>query len=170
MKQMKLKDLMTMTKSFKPILVSNATQVGITFAKVNYGKDTRGYYKSVLGSALSRGTKKRIKFFEIRLYYDPKSNYVPPKMRTMGKDKYIGPEDAPPFTVESTVWLRCNCEYFLYACEVAVGRRGSAPIGKSQGGVSNGAWYKPTGPNPSGVPNVCKHILAAIKKGALVKK
>lgn len=59
----------------------------------------------------------------------------------------------------SKVWVSCDCEYFLYHCEVALMKKGS-----SDENYSNGAFPKIT--NPRLVAHACKHIVAALQKGA----
>lgn len=61
------------------------------------------------------------------------------------------------------VAVSCDCEYFLYHCEVADQRKGSAEIE-----YSNGRWPKIT--NPRGVAHLCKHIVACISHGAADKR
>jgi len=65
-----------------------------------------------------------------------------------------------PRLVTAKMWVSCNCEYFLFHCEVAVQRKGSTDIE-----YSNGARPKVT--NPSMIPAMCKHCVAAIRAGAL---
>lgn len=140
--------------------MSNASGVSISFGAVKYGKDERGYFKAVSGLGLSRGPNKKAKKFEIRLYYDKKAGYIPENLRG---DKYVGPQKAPPFTVKSKAWVSCSCEYFLYHAEVA-----DASTGSSSVRYSNGARPKIT--NPGMVGHLCKHLISAARKGALVKK
>lgn len=61
----------------------------------------------------------------------------------------------------------CDCENFLYACEVALWKEGSARIEEpfEMKIWSNGEDYTDAGPNPSAVPIICKHIYAAILNG-----
>lgn len=61
----------------------------------------------------------------------------------------------------SKVWASCDCEYFLYHCEVALQRRGSSDIN-----FSNGKLPKIT--NPRLVSHACKHIVACLQRGAFM--
>jgi hypothetical protein len=61
------------------------------------------------------------------------------------------------------VWVSCDCEYFLYHCEVADQRKGNTDIE-----YSNGRWPKET--NPRGIAHLCKHIVACISHGAADKR
>ena len=159
-----VKQLVANTNSHRSNVVKNSSDVTIAFGKTREGKDPRGYYKAVVGRALSRGRNKRQKKFEIRLYYPmtraKADQYIPPALR---KGLYTGPEKAPPFTIQSKVWVSCDCEYFLYHCEVADAEHDSASIK-----YSNGKY--PTQTNPQGVGHICKHLLASVRKGALLKK
>lgn len=53
------------------------------------------------------------------------------------------------------VW--CDCEYFKFNCETALALRGSSAIINS-----NGALPKIT--NPNGVPGLCKHCIAFLRR------
>ncbi len=61
----------------------------------------------------------------------------------------------------SKVWASCSCAYFLYHCEVALKKRGSTDIN-----YSNGKFPKIT--NPRLVSHACKHIVAALQRGAFM--
>lgn len=76
--------------------------------------------------------------------------------------KAIVVADTIPRTVEARVygnspdakvWVTCNCEYFLYHCEVADEKKDSTDIFHSNG-------KKPRVTNPNMVPHICKHIAA----------
>jgi len=172
---MTLRQLRISTQSFKPILMRNAQKVKISMGTATYGKDSRGIYKSIPAQALTREPGKKPHYLEARVYIDPKTKFIPVEMRPKGKP-YVGPEEPPAFTDQSEVWVRCDCEFFLYGCEVAVARKNSAPLGKANGGVSNGAWYngvtegRHRSPNPHGVPVICKHLISLFSRGALAKK
>lgn len=60
------------------------------------------------------------------------------------------------------VWVSCDCEWFLYTCEVALSKFGCTNIIHSNGSF-------PIVRNPNSVPMVCKHLVAlaplAIKHG-----
>ena len=161
-----VKKLIEQTRAHRKVLLSNANIVSIAFSKTKQGKDPRGYYKMVWGSAKTNKPGKRAHKFEIRLYWSQTraktDQYIPPELREKGQ-KYLGPEEAPPFNLDSLVWVSCSCEYFLYNCEVA-----DAETDNSTVKYSNGAFPKIT--NPQGVGHLCKHLISAFKKGALVKK
>lgn len=61
----------------------------------------------------------------------------------------------------SKIWASCSCPYYLYHVEVALTKRGSADIN-----YSNGQLPKIT--NPRLVSHACKHIVAALQKGAFM--
>ncbi len=61
----------------------------------------------------------------------------------------------------SKVWASCECPYFLYHCEVALQKRGSTDIN-----FSNGKLPKIT--NPRLVAHSCKHVVAALQRGAFM--
>lgn len=173
-----VKDLIANTQSHRARLISNAGSVGISFGRVEEGKDARGYYRSVKGRALSKGKGKKQKTFEIRLYY-PKppakvDQYIPSKFRV---GKYLGPEKAPDITIKNKVWVFCTCEYFLFHCEVADAEQDNSTINAMpRDFYSNGERFTqnngkfPSITNPGGVGHVCKHLIAALRKGALLKK
>ena len=52
------------------------------------------------------------------------------------------------------VLLYCTCDYFLYACDEALNGEGSSELRGS-----DGSGYHDDGPNPSGTPRACKHLL-----------
>ena len=62
----------------------------------------------------------------------------------------------------------CSCEFYLYACEVALWHEGSARIDEpiEMRTWSNGEEYTADGPNPRAIPIICKHIYAALLAGA----
>jgi hypothetical protein len=162
--QLTVKQLRDYTRAHRDKLFSNAAKVAISFGKVVEGQDPRGYYRKVVGRALSKGQNKKQKTFEIRFYYPTTrakaDQYIPPALR---KGAYVGPKEAPDLTLESKVWVRCNCEYFLYHCEVANAETDNANVE-----YSNGKF--PVITNPQGIGHLCKHLLAALSKGALLKK
>lgn len=159
---LKIKDLLSQSKTHRAVLISNSNIVGVSFAPSSYGKDSLGYYKSVKGTALTNQPGKKVKKIEIRLYYEEKSGFIP-NANNLRPKNYSGPKSAPPFTIDSKAWVSCSCEYFLYHCEVADTKKDSSSIK-----YSNGAMPKVT--NPRMIPHICKHLIAAIRKGALVKK
>lgn len=66
---------------------------------------------------------------------------------------------------KAPVWVGCDCEFFLYTCEVALAKYGCSDVRHS-----NGAF--PIIRNPRMVPMLCKHLIAAapiaISSGAQV--
>jgi hypothetical protein len=159
---LKVKTLLAQTRAHRPVLISNAGSVSVSFQKTIVGRDVRGYYRSIRATALTNKPGKKPKNVEIRLYWDTKSNYVPESLRQKGKP-YGGPEKAPPFTIETPAWVSCSCEYFLYHCEVADTRKYSSSIR-----YSNGAAPRVT--NPQEIGHLCKHLISCLRKGALVVK
>jgi hypothetical protein len=138
--------------------------VSIAFKPTRVGKDVFGYYRAVAGSAHTNEKGKKTKKFEFRLYWGGRgtSMYVPAALRQKGKP-YAGPEDPPPFTVMTKVWVSCSCEYFKFHCEVSDSEDDSSSIK-----YSNGMGPKIT--NPLHIPHICKHLISGLRKGALVKK
>lgn len=67
------------------------------------------------------------------------------------KAKKTDPEPKPGLA--TPVWVRCTCPWFLYNCEYALARYGSATIHYSNGNPANQT-------NPKNIPYVCKHIYA----------
>ena len=161
-----VKKLIAHSKVHRGVLISNASAVSIAFVKPRGGKDPRGYYKSIAGTARTNKPGKVTKKFEIRLYYPkrrkPDEQYVPVEAREKTKP-YIGPEEAPPFNLDTAAWVTCSCEYFMYHCEVADAQHDNSSIK-----YSNGKF--PSETNPSGVAHLCKHLISAFRKGALIKK
>ncbi len=161
---LKVKDLLKLSRAHRPVLVSNASNVGVTFSSVVYGKDARGYFKKVRGTALTNAPGKKVKKFEIRIYYDKKTGFIP-DFKDLQPRNYKEPKnsDASKLTVESLCWVRCSCEYFLYHCEVADTRKEASSIKYSNGALPNKT-------NPRFIPHICKHLIKAIQAGALIRK
>lgn len=159
-----VKQLLRQTGQHRQVLLSNSNKVSISFNKTKVGKDPRGYYKSVTGSARTNAKGKKTKKFEIRFYWPKPSakakQYIPPELRDQN---YIGPEEAPLFTLDTKCWVSCSCEYFLFHCEVADAESDNSSIR-----YSNGKF--PVITNPQGIQHLCKHLIAATRKGALLKK
>jgi len=161
---LRVKELLAHTKTHRPVLLSNASQVMITFKPKNRnGKDVFGYYHSVSGSALTRAKGKKTKYFEIRLYWGGrgKTMYIPPELRKKGIP-YIGPIKPPLFTIETKVWVTCSCEYNLYHCEVANEEEDSSSMKYSNG-------MGPNITNPQHIAHLCKHLIQSLRRGALLK-
>lgn len=164
-----------------PDLVANATSVQVAFGKVTEGKDARGYYKSVPGTAKTLG-KTSQKRFEIRLYYpkgrSKKEAYIPPQLR---QGKYEGPDKAPNITHDCRAWVFCTCEYFLFHCEVADAESDNSTINYLPRNITTTKDGKvvritknngkaPIITNPNHIGHLCKHLIASLRKGALLKK
>ena len=64
--------------------------------------------------------------------------------------------------------VNCSCEFYMYACEMGLANKGSARIEEpiEMRIWSNGEWYTENGPNPKGLPIICKHVYAALMSGA----
>jgi hypothetical protein len=167
-----VKQLLAHTKTHRGVIIDNSGKVSITIAGAKNGKDKNGYYRSISGAARSAGQGKRTKRWEIRLYWPKKTKYIPPEFRPKSNRKdpktgepismYQGPEDPPPFTVDTKCWVSCSCEYFLYHCEVADFVEDASAIKYSNGNL-------PGHTNPAMVSHLCKHLVAALRKGALQK-
>lgn len=167
---LKLSQLLAMTMSHRPVLRSNASHVQIAFKKPTVGKDFGGYYREIAGTARTTEPGKKNHFFKIRVYWPKNSGYVPQEILNAQAAKALGKKmppmkakPAPPFTVDSRVWVSCDCEYFLYHCEVADAEDDSSKVIYSNGKA-------PIKTNPNHIPHLCKHLISGFRKGALVKK
>jgi len=161
---LKVKTLLAQTRSHRPVLVSNSNIVSISFGKTIAGQDGHGYYRAVRWKALTNRPGKKPKDVEIRLYWPEQSGWIPEVLRpTRAGYVYNGPVKPPPFTVETDVWASCSCPYWLFHVEVADTRKGSSSIR-----YSNGAAPRIT--NPNQIAHLCKHVLAGLRRGALVVK
>lgn len=159
-----VKQLLRQTGQHRQVLLSNSNKVSVSFNKGKVGKDGRGYYKAITGSARTNAKGKKTKKFEIRFYWPQTrakaDQYIPPELR---KGPYAGPEEPPLFTLDTKCWVSCSCEYFLFHCEVADAESDNSSIR-----YSNGKFPRIT--NPQGIGHVCKHLISALRKGALLKK
>ena len=180
-----VKNLLSFTRSGHNKLFSNADAVGVGWGKAFVeGKDARGYYWGIIGAAKTNAPNKKQKKWEMRFYY-PKTRakedqYIPLKFREKG---YEGPKKPPKTTQDTHVWVFCTCEYFLFACELADAERDASTLNPSwhkrrldaydssgkQITRNNEKGYQAHGPNPGGVPRLCKHLIAAIQAGALTR-
>lgn len=177
-----VKQLLAYTQSFKQKLVTNSSSVGVRFIKpTTHGKDFRGYYKAVKARAKTNAPGKNWKSLEFRFYYpsskSKKDQYIPENLRK--GTPYMGPEKEPQFTHDSKVFVFCTCEWFLFAAEVADESTDNTKLnymkrnfmsGDQRITHNNGKGYAPDGPNPRGIPHLCKHLISALRKGALVVK
>lgn len=159
-----VEQLVRFTKSHRQVLISNSENVGVTFGKVTVGFDDLGslngrYYKAVNAVAITRAPGKKPKKIQIRLYHDAKGKWVPPELRKKGA-AYTGPDKEPQFTLKTDAWVSCSCEYFKYHCEVANAKNENSNVK-----YSNGADPKIT--NPRKVAHLCKHLVSALRGGAL---
>jgi len=77
---------------------------------------------------------------------------------------FYGPGD----DMNTRAAANCSCEFYMYACEVALMDKGSSRIEEpiEMRIWSNGDGYSADGPNPRAIPIVCKHIYAALLQGA----
>lgn len=71
------------------------------------------------------------------------------EMRFYGEDEY-----------DSKAWVSCDCEYFKYTCEVALYNKDSSDIIHSNG-------EDPNIRNPKQIGILCKHLVAALRAGAV---
>ncbi len=161
-----VREMLQLTAGHRKKLLSNATEVSVAFQRPKEGRDERGYYRGLMIAARTAKPGKKTKRVELRFYYpekkSAKSNYIPPEFR-IKDEKYLGPKKPPQLSLSSHVWMRCSCEYFLYHCEVADHGTNNADIKYSNGRA-------PVITNPREIPHCCKHIIAALRKGALLKK
>lgn len=147
-------------------LIKYSNKVSVAFNTPKVGKDPRGYYRAVLASARTNEAGKKTKRIELRFYW-PKGRakadtYIPDKLRQNGVP-YFGPTEAPKFDLDTPVWVQCNCEWFLYNAEVANAESDNSTIKYSNGKA-------PVINNPREIQHLCKHLISAIRKGALLKK
>jgi len=125
-----IEQLISTTNSAHPRILSNARGVAVKLKKVKSLKDKDGDpYREI--TAICRG--KTI----------PRTVV----MRIYGKgDK------------NSQIWASCDCEWFLYYCEVALTKKGSSDVI-----YSNGENPKITNPRRLGI--ACKHICSCLIRG-----
>lgn len=147
-------------------IIQNSNDVSVSFNKPKAGKDARGYYRSLTASARTNKPGKKTKRMEIRFYW-PKARakddqYIPPEFRVLG-DPYWGPEEPPKFTIDTACWVSCSCPWFLFICEVADAESDNSTIRYSNGKA-------PVETNPRSLGCLCKHLISAIRRGALLKK
>lgn len=164
-----VKQLLRQTGQHRQVLISNSNKVSVSFNKPTVGKDSRGYFRRVMASARTNAAGKKTKRIELRFYW-PKGrskaeHYVPEELRKkeLHGQPYLGPEEAPKFTTETPVWVSCSCAYFLFHCEVADAESDNSDIKYSNG-------KGPSITNPNHVAHLCKHLISALRKGALLKK
>jgi hypothetical protein len=125
-----IEQLISTTRAAHPRILANARQVSVTLKKARKRKDADGDpYQEV--TAICRGA-------------------TIPRNVTM---KIYGRGDK-----NSKIWASCDCEWFLYYCEVALTKRGSSEVI-----YSNGKDPKIT--NPRKLSVACKHILSCILHG-----
>jgi hypothetical protein len=127
-----VEQLIEYTRVYKPLVLKKAREVSVKLGKPVVMEDSDGD-KFTLINAKCRG-ETVVRNVEIHLY---------------GKGK------------KAQCWVSCDCEWFCYASEVALTKKGSSEIN-----FSNGQKYTKSGPNSRGVPNVCKHVAACFLAGA----
>lgn len=160
-----------------PNLFANSKKVQVSWLATSEGKDARGYYRAVKWNARTPQPGKIPKRCELRVYY-PKTKakvdqYIP--MTARGGIKYEGPHAAPPITEDAKCWVFCTCEYFLFHCEVADAESDNSSINYrprsfADSPVTNNNGKAPVITNPNHVAHLCKHLLAGIWMGALLRK
>lgn len=131
--------LHTLMRQTPANIVSNAGKVNVLDKDAWVERDDKGEHKVFTARLLSKGPKKKPRHVTIKMYGS----------RTLGgrmKRKTKHP-----------VWLHCDCEYFLYYCEVAVTARGSSSVMTSNGNF-------PKIRNPRMRPYLCKHLLRAARE------
>ena len=121
-------NILDTTKRTHPKVWKNRSNVNFQHTSVKEWRDKKGRkVKTVKGKAFDRGSGSgRPHYLEIDYYGRGKS---------------------------AQVWVTCDCEYFLFNCEVALWDEDSSNIK-----WSNGNDYQSHGPNPEGAPRACKHI------------
>jgi len=122
--------MMEYTRVYKPLVLKKARDVSVKFSKPKSIIDSDGD-KYTLVKAICRG-ETIPRNVEFHLYGSGKT---------------------------AQVWCSCDCEFWLYHCEVAMQKKGSSDILHS-----NGA--KPRVTNPKMIPSLCKHCCAALLNGA----
>jgi len=128
------KQILYWTKLYKDKLFKNAKGVSVKFVSVTEEIDEDGdKYKHIQAVCLGNTIPRNV---EIQSY---------------GKGE------------SAKVWVTCDCEYWLYNCEVAVENKDSTDIIHS-----NGA--RPEVTNPRMVAHLCKHLIQCFLKGALDAK
>lgn len=129
-----VKNILDATKKTHNKVWKNKNNVTVQFTSVKEWKDTKGRkVKTVKGKAYDRAAGSGTPHYLEVDYY--------------GRGK------------SAQVWITCDCEYFLYHCEVALWSDESSSIR-----WSNGA--DPGITNPSQAPRACKHLIAVLALGA----
>lgn len=131
--------LHTLMRATPANIVSNAGDVNVLGKNAWVEKDDKGEHKVFTAELLSRGPNKKPKHVTIKLYG---SRTATGRMKRKTRHP---------------VWLHCDCEYFLYYCEVAVTARGSSNVITSNGKA-------PKIRNPRMRPYLCKHLLRAARE------
>ena len=125
-----IESVLAYTRAYNPKLFGNARRVTISKLAVTSEVDDDGdEFRKVVGICQGETIPRRIEYH----FYG-----------TRNKNGYI--------------WVTCTCEYWLYHCEVATSKKGSAEIIHS-----NGANPKIT--NPRNMPALCKHLLKGLMDG-----
>jgi hypothetical protein len=179
-----LKQLLRQTSSHKQKLFANASNVAVALNKASHGKDARGYYRAVTGSARTAAKDKKTKRIEFRFYYPKgrshKDTYIPPDFRDKNKP-YVGPMNPPLLTLDTKVWVFCTCEWYLFNAEVANAESDNSSINyrrrdiwTTKNGkplhITNNNGKAPVITNPNHVQHCCKHLIAGVRAGALKQK
>lgn len=136
-----IKQLMRLTKIAKPQIVSNAQRTALKFEECEDLKGSDGApYRHNLIKVRGSTIDRKV---VIDIYNPDKG------------------EDSP-------CYVSCDCEYFKYHSEQALSKKGSADIIYCD--PSKRSKDPEARVNPNLIAYGCKHILAAILKGVLLKK
>lgn len=125
--------MVTLGKMFQvtdPVIKQNANKVSTSVKTLKMSFDEHGEFKLIMG--VSKDHDSRV-----------------PHVWTA---KIYGEARNP----RSEAWVHCNCEYFLFNCEVALAVQGSSTVVNSNG-------KRPKITNPSMKPKICKHLVAAMR-------
>jgi hypothetical protein len=132
---LRIDQIVNYTKRYHPIILSNAKKIKVQLGELTGYQDKDGEVYRTIQCICTGGSK-------------------PHMVRTT----YYGPYDG-----RAMIWASCDCEYFLYHCEVALQKKGSSDIQ-----YSNGA--SPNQTNPGLIPCMCKHIAAVLLTGVFAVK
>jgi len=132
-------NLHTLMRATPTNIASNASHVNVLKKNAWVEKDDKGEHKVFTAEMLSVGPDKKPRNVTIKLYGTRTASG-----RMKRKTKH-------------PAWVHCDCEYFLYYCEVAVTARGSSSVITSNGNF-------PKIRNPRMRPYLCKHLLRATRE------
>jgi hypothetical protein len=125
--------------------------------------------RSFKSNLISNASRVRIKFLNVTMENDSTGDFKQVLIAAHGDSsprkaiiKIYGSDH------NAKVWLSCDCPWWCFAAEWAVNNRSSTDIIYCNGNPPDP--QNPLSPNPDRRPHLCKHLLAAFMKGALIVK